>query len=192
MKKNLMDLNIQLFAEDVAKAEETFDKDEILTFDEILKDKTYQSEFDKKVSKAIETAKIKWEKEAEMKKTEAEKLAQMSAEDKSKYEIAKANEKAEKAVAELNSYKLKEEAQKIAKEKELDLSLLDILDFSKETAETIKEKIENVNNTFNKAVENKVNEKLRERNPRQVYSGGIDTDKEYLKEKYKNNPYYKG
>lgn len=192
MKKNLMDLNIQLFAEDVVKAEETFDKDEILTFDEILKDKTYQSEFDKKVSKAIETAKIKWEKEAEVKKTEAEKLAQMSAEDKRKYEIAKANEKAEKAVAELNSYKLKEEAQKIAKEKELDLSLLDILDFSKETAETIKAKIENVNNIFNKAVENKVNEKLRERNPRQVYSGGIDTDKAYLKEKYKNNPYYKG
>lgn len=30
---------------------------EVLTFDEILKDKAYQSEFDKRVSKALETAK---------------------------------------------------------------------------------------------------------------------------------------
>lgn len=35
-----------------------------LSFDEILKDKAYQSEFDKRVSKALETAKTKYESEA--------------------------------------------------------------------------------------------------------------------------------
>lgn len=35
-----------------------------LTFDEILEDKVYQSEFDKRVSKALETAKEKWEAKA--------------------------------------------------------------------------------------------------------------------------------
>lgn len=36
-----------------------------LTFDEILEDKEYQSEFDKRVAKALETAKSKWEAKAE-------------------------------------------------------------------------------------------------------------------------------
>lgn len=35
-----------------------------LTFDEILKDRAYQGEFDKRVSKALETAKTKWETDA--------------------------------------------------------------------------------------------------------------------------------
>ena len=49
------------------------------TFDELLKDKTYQSEFDKRVAKALETAKGKWESDHQAKleeaKTEAEKMA---------------------------------------------------------------------------------------------------------------------
>ena len=43
-----------------------------LTFDEILEDKEYQSEFDKRVSKALETAKAKWEAKAEADKTQWE------------------------------------------------------------------------------------------------------------------------
>ena len=52
------------------------------TFDEMLKDKTYQSEFDKRVAKALETAKGKWESDHQAKleaaKTEAEKMAAMN------------------------------------------------------------------------------------------------------------------
>lgn len=36
-----------------------------LSFDEILEDKRYQSEFDKRLSKALETAREKWQKDAE-------------------------------------------------------------------------------------------------------------------------------
>lgn len=43
-----------------------------LTFDEILEDKEYQSEFDKRVSKALETAKAKWDAKAEANKTQWE------------------------------------------------------------------------------------------------------------------------
>ena len=42
-----------------------------LTFDEILDDKEYQSEFDKRVAKALETAKAKWEKTAREDKEKA-------------------------------------------------------------------------------------------------------------------------
>ena len=36
---------------------------EVMTFDEILADKEYQSEFDKRVAKALDTAREKWETE---------------------------------------------------------------------------------------------------------------------------------
>lgn len=42
-----------------------------LSFDDILKDKEYQSEFDKRVSKALETAKVKWEAKATIEKNKA-------------------------------------------------------------------------------------------------------------------------
>ena len=66
-----------------------------LTFDEILTDKDYQAEFDRRVNKAIETAtnnaKSKWEEEFKVKmekeRTEAEKLANMKESEKHKYEL---------------------------------------------------------------------------------------------------------
>lgn len=36
-----------------------------LTFDELLSDKTYQAEFDRRVQKALDTAKTKWQGEAD-------------------------------------------------------------------------------------------------------------------------------
>lgn len=42
-----------------------------LTFDQILEDKVYQSEFDKRVSKALETAKAKWQTSADADKLKA-------------------------------------------------------------------------------------------------------------------------
>lgn len=49
--------------------------DSILTFDEILEDKEYQSEFDKRVTKALETAKTKWQTSADVEKANAVKDA---------------------------------------------------------------------------------------------------------------------
>lgn len=45
-----------------------------LSFDEILADKEYQREFDRKVSKALETAKGKWLTEAEKEKNRSWKI----------------------------------------------------------------------------------------------------------------------
>lgn len=45
------------------------------TFDEVLKNKAYQSEFDKRVNKALETAHEKWEADAKAQADEAAKLA---------------------------------------------------------------------------------------------------------------------
>ena len=45
-----------------------------MDFDTILKDPKYQAEFDKRIAKAIETAKGKWDEEAEAARKEMEEI----------------------------------------------------------------------------------------------------------------------
>lgn len=135
------------------------------SFDEILGDKTYQAEFDRRVQKALETAKNKWEAEEQTKRTEAEKLAKMDAEQKAKYELKKANEERDSAIAKLNAYELKNTAIKIAQEKGLDISLLEDIDYSRQTAETITTIIDTKKAVFDKALEKAIKDKFKEKSP---------------------------
>lgn len=141
---------------------------EVMTFDEILADKYYQSEFDKKVAKALETARTKWEKEAEEKRTEAEKLAKMDADEKHKYQLEQANKEREDALAKLNAYELKEQAIKIASEKELPISLLNVIDYRKENAESIKTKIDEIEVVYKQAIQTGINDRMKEKTPKTV------------------------
>lgn len=141
------------------------------TFDDILTNKEYQAEFDRRVQKAIETAKGKWQEINDAEKTEAEKLAKMNKEQKLEYEAQKANKEKDDAVAELNAYKLKEQAVTIASEKGLDVSLLNLINFKTVSAEKLTENIDNLSTVFNKAVEKAVNEKLKEDTPVTKTSG---------------------
>ena len=68
-----------------------------LTFDEILSDKTYQAEFDRRVGQAIETAKKNWQKAVQDEQNEAAKLSKMSDEQKGKYALDKEKARADKA-----------------------------------------------------------------------------------------------
>ena len=142
------------------------------TFDEMLKDSNYQSEFDKRVAKSLETAKSKWEKEynekLEAQKTEAEKLANMKEAEKHAYELEKANKRAEEAISKLNAYELEKQAIKIAREKGLDVSLLEDIDYTKQTAESISAIIDTKKEIFDKALENAINERYKEKTPQNV------------------------
>ena len=135
------------------------------TFDDFLKGEGNQAEFDRRVQKAIETAKTKWQEINDAEKSEAEKLAKMNKEQKLEYEAQKANKEKDNALAELNAYKLKEQALTIASEKGLDVNLLNLIDFKTVTAEKLSENIDNLSVVFNKAVEKAVNEKLKEDTP---------------------------
>ncbi len=141
------------------------------TFDEVLSNKEYQAEFDRRVSKAIETAKAKWQEINDAEKSEADKLAKMNKEQKLEYEAQKANKEKDNALAELNAYKLKEQALTIASEKGLEVSLLNLIDFKTVTAEKLSENIDNLSAVFNRAVEKAVNEKLKEDTPITKTSG---------------------
>lgn len=143
---------------------------EKVSFDKILEDKAYQSEFDKKIAKALETAKSKWQEETEAKQNEAQKLAKMKDDEKTKYEKEKVEKELAELKGQLNSKSLKEEAVKIATEKGLPIQYLDLVDFSKETAESIDGKIQSIVSARNTDLEKYLNTKLKEKAPTQKAS----------------------
>lgn len=97
--EQLIPMNLQLFAENAEQSEvngtepDNNTEQGDVSFDELLKNKNNQAEFDRRISKALETARLKWQKETEAKvseaKTEAEKLAKMNAEEKAAHERQK-------------------------------------------------------------------------------------------------------
>lgn len=171
-------LNIQLFAEGEEVVEETTTteteakiEEKEPSFAEILKKPEYQAEFDKLVAKSINTAKTNWQKDYDAKlqaeKTEAEKLAKMDADQRLKYELNKEKSEREKLQAELNAISLYKTASDIAVEKELPVGYLDLIDFSKESAETITSKIEKLQELRNKDLQGYLNNKLKQPTPQE-------------------------
>ena len=116
-------------------------------------------------------------KEQEIKRTEAEKLAKMDAEEKANYKLEQANKKAQEIEAKLNAYELKEEASKIAREKGVPQSLLNIIDYTKENADSIKTKIEEIEVTYKQALQEGINDRMKEKTPKQVVGETTQTTK---------------
>ena len=178
MKK--MKLNIQLFAEegsnvevnetpmgDTAQAEAVETKQP--TFTELLQNPEYQREFDKLVNKSLNTAKVNWEKDIrsqiEKERTEAEKLAKMDAEQKAKYEYNKIKTENEELHGIINANELYKTANKIVTEKGIPSAYLGLLDFSKETADSITDKISQLEEIRQKDLQMFLNSKLRQPTP---------------------------
>ncbi|MDU5106524.1 MULTISPECIES: DUF4355 domain-containing protein [unclassified Clostridium] len=148
------------------------------SFDDVLKDKKYQSEFDKRVAKALETAKGKWETDYQAKieeaKTEAQKLAKMNADQKAEYEAQKKLDELTKREKDITTRELRATAYETLAEKNLPKELVDILNYS--DAESCNKSIESVEKAFQSAVEKAVNDKLRGGNPPKGGQGKIDND----------------
>lgn len=160
------------------------------SFNEILGDKEYQKEYDRRVSKAIETAKITWEKDLEAKVNgrvaEAAKLAKMSADEKAKYK----NEQREADLAKRESAIVKRELMAEAKEQLADeglpKELADTLDYT--DAESCKKSLESVKKIFAAALEKAVNGKLKGNAPHsaaKMPDYDSMSDDEYYKTKLK-------
>lgn len=133
------------------------------SFEDILKDKDYQSEFDKRVAKAIETAKGKWqsetEKQLENARNEAERLARMTAEEKAKHEQEKRLKELTERENAVSRRELAAEAKNTLSEKGLPNSLAEVLDYT--SAESCNKSIEAVQKAFAEAVEKAVEERLK-------------------------------
>ena len=137
-------------------------KEEKPSFDDILKDKEFQAEFDRRLSKGIETALANERKRHEQiiddKISEAEKLSKMTDLEKKEYQQKKEAEDLARREADLTRRELMAEAKATLAEKGLPASLATMLDYS--SAETVKTSIATVSETYNNAVQAGVNARL--------------------------------
>ncbi len=177
MKDNqkFMSLDIQLFGE--PSGENVANADAVNTAsgesnDKVVpeaKEKTYtRDELNKIVS--AEKAKLREEllQEAKVKQTEAEKLAKMDAEQKLNYELDKKTKENEELTNKINSLTLQTQANTLATEKGLPLGYLKDWDFTKETAESVSEKIDNLAKTRSADLEAYLKDKLKQNPPKAI------------------------
>ena len=161
------------------------------TFDELLKNPKYQAEFDRKLESARGKWEAKWQEKAEAEKTEAERLAKLSETEKFEEQIKKLEQKNKELIASQNAAALKDEAVKIAAEQGVDVKFLELFDFTRETADTIKDKISFLKDNMESQITTKINDRLNQAPPKQVKTDGLSVEKAYLDQKYARNPYYK-
>ncbi len=169
-KEERMELNIQLFAEEVEdKNSNSTDTAEVMTLDEILEDKSYRAEFDRRMTKAQETAianaKIQWEKEQADKVAESKKLADMDELQKKDYEIETLKKELSKRDQDKQASDLRVEAIKQASEKGIPVEVMSELNYKNETAESINKKIEVYTKAFQTARTNAIENYSKESAP---------------------------
>lgn len=137
------------------------------SFDDLLKEKEHQAEFDRRVNKALDTARGKWEQDKEAAvaaaRTEAEKLAKMSAEDKARH----AQETREKALADkeaaVTRRELRAQALEALAEKGLPKELAGLLVYT--DADACGASLASVEGVFREAVQAAVVERMKGTTP---------------------------
>lgn len=155
-----------------------------LSFDDFLSQEGNQAEFDRRVSKAIQTAvgnaQKKWKTLTDDRVSEAEKLAQMTGEEKEKYRA----DKAEKELADLKRQiamgDMAKTARKMLSEEQIAVPDEIIMNLVCEDAEKTKDAVENFAKLFKEAVSTAVKEALRGNPPKAGTSGAKQVTREQI------------
>lgn len=193
-------LNLQFFAEEVGNdnpqdqegnlddQQQNEDKNEdkiVLTAEELQR--KIDSETDRKLEKALKTARAKWEKEfqekLEQEKREAERLAKLSEKERKEEELRKREEELERRLRELERKELKADAIGVLTEKQLPTQFVDFL--LGEDAEKTLENINSFKEAFDKAVEEKVKEALAGTPPKKNPTPNTITKEQFNQMNYK-------
>lgn len=144
------------------------------TFDELLAEGNYQAEFDRRVQKALGTAKEKWEALMDDKLSEAEKLAKMNKEEKAEYMRQKKEKELAAKEASITRRELMAEAKNTLAEKKLPVGLAEVLNYS--DADSCNKSIAAVEKAFQEAVQAAVEEKLKGGTPPKKAPSGDGDD----------------
>lgn len=189
-KRNRLIPNIQLFAEageaeskpEEAVTEDTQSGEEETTppdFDSILiANPNYQSEFDRRVSKALETAKSKWAAEQAEAESEAKKLEKMTAEQRERYQLQQEKQKLEQERAAFSKEQLKTSVGKELLARGLNPAFAEYLTGT--DAEDSQKRIDAFEESFRAAVADSLNQKMRG-NPPKDPAKDPDKDDPFLK-----------
>ncbi len=158
--KNTADEEMNTVGENNTAGAETTAKTDTERFEDLLKsDGKLQGEFDRRIQKAIETAKGKWEQNLTVEQDEAKKLEKMTQAQRDSYLLRK-----EKAEFEKQKKAFLSEQMKVATGRELmkrgfDASFADFL--TSDTAEQTSRNISAFEEAFKAAVQKSTNDKMR-------------------------------
>ncbi len=144
------------------------------TFDDILKEGNFQAEFDRRVQKALGTAKDKWSALMDDKLSEAEKLSKMNKEEKAEYLRQKQEKDLQEREATITRRELMAEAKNTLAEKRLPVSLAEVLNYA--DADSCSNSIAAVEKAFQEAVQMAVEEKLKGGKPPKKAPSQEDAD----------------
>ena len=134
-----------------------------MTFDEILTDPAMQAEFDKRIAKALETSRSKWEEELEEKRKEMEENAKLSAEEKAKKEIEKLMKENETYKANEARRAMKDNSLEYIKSKGYSSSIENLVDLGSFKDEVeMQERLDKINTDLSTAISNGLNDKLKQ------------------------------
>lgn len=132
-----------------------------MNFDEVLTNPDYQAEFDKRVAKAIETSKTKWEAEA---KKELEENARLSAEEKTKKEYEKILKENQELKANEARRQMKDNSLEYIKSKGYNTAIADLVDLSSfKDEDEMHNRLDSINTTYSNTVSKAIDSKLKER-----------------------------
>lgn len=134
-----------------------------MTFDEVLTDPKMQAEFDKRIAKALETSRSKWEEELEAKRKELEETAKLSAEEKAKKEIEKLTKENEVYKANEARRAMKDSSLEYIRTKGYSSSIENLVDLGSFKDETeMQERLDKINTDLSTAISNGLNDKLKQ------------------------------
>ncbi len=168
-RKRLLPLNLQLFAESQEENDNNSEgesgednsagESETPTLDDLLKNKDFQFQFDRRVTQAINTAKKKWEESLKEEADEAEKLEKMNAAQREQYELNKQKAAFEKEKADFAHQQLKTAVADELVKRGYSAEFSEFL--TGDNAESSNANIDAFEKAFNKAVEAEVTNKMR-------------------------------
>lgn len=166
--KGLIELEGQKESMEMTEENQNMNQEqEAKTYTQEELDKLLQSESDRKTTKALETAKAKWEEEYKQKleeeKSEAEKLASLSAEDRAKASFEEQKKQWEKEKAEYLKDKMMGETIKQLSSEKLPVDFATYV-FA-DTAEEVKTNIEAFKTAWNTALDEAITERLKGKTP---------------------------
>ena len=153
-------------------------------FDALLKQRDFQSEFDRRVSRALETARGKWAQETKQKIeracAEAERLARMSGEERMAHDFAQREAALNDREQKIVRRELRAEAARMLSERALPMELMEALNY--ESAEQVNLSMDAAEKAFKQAVQTGIEERMRASVPsiaRSGRSGDISDDEYY-------------
>ena len=154
-------------------------------FDALLREREFRSEFDRRVSRALETARSKWAQETERKlervRAETEALARMCGEERMAHDFAKREAALHERECAIVRRELRAEAVNALVERALPPELADALNY--ESAEKLEESLDAAERAFRSAVQSGVEKRMRGQAPAAARTnrGGELSDTEYYR-----------